>query len=126
LALALAAATASGPGSASGSVVVDALAPDSCFLLLRVASNCRVDGENPRSVRVNVAETTPVTLAVTCVVASGTVRVTTTTTGVDLDRYGYTIRVEGFSADRVFSTKTQRINANDTQTLSQFPPTAVC
>jgi Tol biopolymer transport system component len=112
---------ATAPGSVSGSVVVPALAPNTYSLFLRVLSNCHVEGENPRLVRVTAAETTVVAFAVTCVVATATLRATTTTTGVDLDRDGYTLRVDGYSVNGAFMRKNWHIDANGTETISQAP-----
>ncbi len=58
------------------------------LVLGHVATNCSVDGANPRTVSVASGATTEVTFAVTC--GSGpTIQVTTVTTGVDLDANGY-------------------------------------
>ena len=104
-------------GSASGSVVVDGLPPGSYDLYLSVALNCAVNGENPRSVTVNADDTTAVVVPVACVVATGTVRVTTVTTGVDLDRDGYRLRIDGHSVTGAPVQSISLMSANDTTTL---------
>jgi hypothetical protein len=76
-------------GSVSGSVIVDSLPPGDYSLVLGVALNCTVNGGNPVSVTVIAGETAAIVVPVACVVATGTLRVTTVTTGVDLDPNGY-------------------------------------
>jgi hypothetical protein len=62
-----------------------------------LAANCTVEGENPRGVSIVAGEEASVSFAVTCVPPppiSGTLQVTTTTTGEDLDPDGYRVRVD--------------------------------
>ena len=54
-----------------------------------VASNCRVRDANPRSVTVLAGRTTEVSFSVDCRAVAGVLRVTTTTTGTDVDADGY-------------------------------------
>jgi len=58
-----------------------------------LADNCAVSGSNPRSVTVAPGDTATAAFAVACV-ATG-VRVTTRTTGLDLDANGYRLRLDG-------------------------------
>jgi TolB protein len=62
-------------------------------------SNCRVVGDNPRSVTVAVGDTTQVTMNVTCT-ARPNVTVSVTTTGTEIDADGYVLSLSGpFEAD---------------------------
>lgn len=113
--------TGSVPESLAGSVIVDSLAPEQYTVMLRIALNCAVKGENPRSVRVNAGDTTSVAFTVTCIVATGTLHVTTVTTGVDLDETGYVLRVDGHSVSGASVQQIWRIDANETATLTRVP-----
>lgn len=78
------------PGLAAGGYAVE---------LTGVASNCAVSGPNPRTVTVSAGATASTTFAVTCTALpppTGSLRVTTSTTGQDLDD-GYTVTVDGNS-----------------------------
>lgn len=108
-------------GSGAVAAVVGGLAPGTYSLTLRMPRNCQVDGENPRTVTVAAGETTAVSFAGTCVAATGSLRVTTVTTGVDLDPDGYTIRVEGYSVEGTPVQPTWPVIANGTQTFSGVP-----
>jgi hypothetical protein len=105
----------------SGSVIVDGLAPDTYNLMLRLALNCAVQGENPRVVTVKGGDTPAVAFTVTCKLATGTLRVTTVTTGVDLDENGYVLRVDGFSVTGASVQQIWHADANGTATLSRIP-----
>jgi Tol biopolymer transport system component len=60
-----------------------------------LAANCQVASPNPRSVTVVSDETTIAEFNVVCTAHVGSVRVTTATTGTDLDSDGYTAIVIG-------------------------------
>jgi hypothetical protein len=81
------------------------LAPGSFLVgLVGVAPNCRVEGENPRIVTVSAGARTTVRFAVVCSTptgGTGTIRVVTTTTGVQPDPDGYTVTLNG--TNRVLS-----------------------
>ena len=81
--------------AATAAAVVTGLTPGSYAVTVQVAQNCQVDGDNPRTVTVSAGQSTAVVFSVTCVAATGSLRVTTVTTGVDLDRSGYSVRVDG-------------------------------
>jgi len=108
-------------GSASESVTVDSLPPGSYELFLRLALNCAVDGNNPVSVTVTAGDTTPVVVDVTCLLATATLHVTTVTTGDDLDRDGYRLRIDGHNATGEPVQQISLISANDTTTLLRVP-----
>lgn len=59
-----------------------------------LAGNCTVAGPNPTNATVANGDTARITFSVSCV-ALGALRVTTVTTGVDLDLNGYTVLLEG-------------------------------
>jgi hypothetical protein len=66
--------------------------------LTGIAANCAVSGANPRPATVTGTELGVVTFAVVCSQpppATGTLRLTTATTGPDFDPTGYTIVVDG-------------------------------
>jgi Tol biopolymer transport system component len=57
--------------------------------LAGVASNCAVEGANPRTVEVPAGATTPVSLTIHCGASSGSLEVTTSTVGGSPDADGY-------------------------------------
>jgi len=66
--------------------------------LYGVAANCALSGVNTRAVDVIAGDTVAVAFAVGCTATggrSGTIRISTTTTGVDLDPDGYRVSVDG-------------------------------
>ncbi len=56
-----------------------------------VASNCTLSGESQRTVNVGYADTTALQFSIACSTPRGTLIVTTTTTGLDLDADGYAL-----------------------------------
>ena len=105
-------------GSVSESVIVDSLPPGDYNVLLDVGVNCAANGV---SVTVLAGDTTAVVVPVACIVATGTLRVTTVTTGVDLDQDGYRLRVDGHSVTGAPVQQVSLISANDTRTLLRVP-----
>ena len=71
-----------------------------------VASNCSVQGTNPRSVTVSGGATADVTFAVTCSASTGSLEITTTTTGGAPDQDGYTVAVDNASPLPIAGTAT--------------------
>lgn len=59
-----------------------------------VASNCDVQGENPRSATVEPADTTSTAFEVECSRRSGAVRVEAPTSGAELDADGYVVEAD--------------------------------
>lgn len=95
----------------NGSATFENLASGGHTVLLEgVASNCTVQGDNPRTVDVGAGETAEITFAVTCAAAPGSIAVTTTTTGESVDANGYTISIDGGVG--------QTIGANATVTIT--------
>lgn len=105
-------------GSASLGATVGGLLPGEYSLMLRVPRNCEVAGNNPRAVTVAAGQTTELTFSITCVASTGTLRVTTVTTGVDLDPDGYQLHVAGYNLDGKRYLNDWAIGANETQILS--------
>jgi hypothetical protein len=80
--------------------------------LTGIAANCRLAGDNPRAVAVASGTVAAVTFDVACDAlppSTGTLAVTTITTGTDLDPNGYTFEVDG--------GERQTIGANATVSL---------
>ncbi|HWC73691.1 MAG TPA: hypothetical protein VG454_07110, partial [Gemmatimonadales bacterium] len=75
-----------------------------------LADNCRLAGQNPRTVTVQSAAITDETFTVTCV-QTGSIQVATTTTGVDLDPDGYFVLIDGATDHR---SATVGVNGNAT------------
>lgn len=63
--------------------------------LTGLASNCVLEGPNPRSVLVSAGDTAEVSFRASCTALVGTLIVRTTTSGEDLDSDGYTTSVDG-------------------------------
>jgi hypothetical protein len=105
--------TSAQPIGSSGTASVSGIAAGTRTLLLGdMASNCTVLGENPRVVAVVADGTTDVTISIDCAPLPGTVSVTTTTDGQDLDPDGYVVVVGG---------QNQRIGINSTATVPGVP-----
>src|SRR5256884_5704945 len=85
-------------------------------LLSGVARNCTVSGSNPRTVSLLAGLVGATTFSVTCVAAptTGSLAVTTNTTGSNLDPDGYTLTVDG--------GQSQAIGINNTVTISGLSP----
>ncbi len=94
-----------GPLGAAGAVSIEGLTPEGHFVgLSGVAANCQVQGDNPRTVTVTAGASAIVAFEVICTEApatAGTLRITTLTTGTDPDPNGYTIAVDGGSAQSI-------------------------
>jgi hypothetical protein len=107
----------SASGSAPLGAAVGGLTPGNYTLILRVPRNCQVEGDNPRAVTVVAGQTTELALSVTCVATTGVLRVTTVTTGVDLDPDAYQVRVEGYTVDGTRYRRDWPTGTNETQIL---------
>lgn len=85
-------------GPVEATLVEDVIAGDHNVGLSNIAGNCKVEGENPRTVTVEAGEQTAVTFAVSCVPvppSAGTLQISTTTLGSDPDADGYTVVIDG-------------------------------
>jgi hypothetical protein len=78
--------------------------------LMGLEGNCSVAGDNPAIVSVPYAAAGTITFTVDCVTRTGSLDVTTTTTGLDLDPDGYTVTVD--------SSVNQTVTANGTVTFT--------
>jgi hypothetical protein len=84
------------PGPVNGATIIANLpAGEHAVALEGVAPNCVIDGASPRQVSVDAGASAEVAFAVTCAALTGELRVTTATTGADLDADGYTVTVDG-------------------------------
>lgn len=85
--------------AASGTVLLTGLPIGARTIALSgIAANCAVSGANPRSVTVSGTELGSVAFAIACTqppTATGTLRLSTTTRGEDLDPTGYVARIDG-------------------------------
>jgi hypothetical protein len=69
-----------------------------------VAANCQVAGDNPRAVSVTAAQTTQVSFTATCAApgpSSGSLVVTTGTSGSDQDPDGYSVQIDNAAAQPI-------------------------
>jgi len=105
-------------GSASLGATIPGLRPGTYSVMLTVQRNCQVVGDNPRPVTVVAGQTTEFEFSISCVATTGTLRVTTVTTGVDLDPDGYQLRIEGYNLDGSRYLKDRATGANETQIIS--------
>jgi TolB protein len=86
-------------GTTGGSAVFGGLLPGAHSVRLDVAPTCQVAGDNPRATPVATGDTTLVAFSVACTAAFGSLRVTTTTTGIDVDPNGYVVRLHGLTIE---------------------------
>lgn len=103
------------PVAANGNLTYQGISPGTHSVeLSTVPFNCVVDGANPRETIVAEATTSEVTFAVSCeAVPRGSLAVTTTTSGEDLDPDGYEIEIDGASSGA--------IGTDDTRVFSDLP-----
>jgi hypothetical protein len=83
-------------------------------LLAGLASNCTVEGENPRTVTLAAGQTAAVNLVVACAATTGGLQVTVATTGPSPDADGYALTVDG--------TDTGTLGANATLAIGGLTP----
>jgi probable HAF family extracellular repeat protein len=84
------------PIPASGTLQRDNVEPGNHSIRLTgMAANCTVAGENPRSVAVPAGETVTVTFELTCSATTGSLQITSATSGASPDADGYTMTVDG-------------------------------
>jgi probable HAF family extracellular repeat protein len=85
--------------AASGTFQRDNVQPGNHSIQLNGnAANCTVAGENPRTVTIPAGETVTVTFELTCTATTGSLQITSATSGASPDADGYTITLNG--ADR--------------------------
>jgi hypothetical protein len=90
---------------ASAAVTLDGITPGEHEIgLSGVAGNCQVEGDNPRTVTVEPGPSASVSFAVTCAdppARAGSVRITTATTGADVDPNGYRLALDAGTAQPI-------------------------
>ena len=101
-------------GTAATATVVGLATGNHTVTLTGIAGNCAVEGANPRPVTVADGGTAEIAFAIACTAASGSLRITTTTTGDSPDQDGYTASVDGGTA--------QSIEVNGTRMVSGLNP----
>jgi Tol biopolymer transport system component len=98
----------------SGTLTVEGVASgDHLVGLSGLAGNCHVQGENPRTSSVTVGATATVAFAVTCTglpANTGTLAITTVTSGSNPDADGYTVAVDEGAAQPITSSATLTIS----------------
>lgn len=82
-------------GAGATTQVTDVAVGDHAVLLIGLASNCTVEGENPSSVTMDAGQTAAVSFTVGCAPTTGGVQVTAATTGPAPDADGYTLTADG-------------------------------
>src|SRR5207249_4275037 len=96
----------------NSSVTFSGLSPgDHSVQLNGVAQNCTVSGSNPRTVSITAGSTTMTTFTVSCAAATGSLTVSNSTTGSNLDPDGYTVTVSGSAGT---ASQTMATNGNVT------------
>jgi hypothetical protein len=81
-----------GPNAVSA---VTSVAPGAHSVRLSgVAENCRLEGRNPRPVMVPAGGTADLSFTISCTQATGSIRVTATTTGTPADPNGYLVKLD--------------------------------
>jgi hypothetical protein len=84
------------PIGLNGNVVIDRLADGAHSVALSgLATNCVTDGDNPRTVTVQSGSTANVTFAITCSATSGSIAVSTATSGPGSDPDGFDLLLDG-------------------------------
>jgi hypothetical protein len=103
-----------GPIGVTGATTVENLAASTHSVgLADVAANCTVGGANPRPVAVTGGATAEVTFTLSCAATSGSIRVSASTTGADLDGNGYTVTLDGANP--------RHLDATGSLTIAQVP-----
>lgn len=98
------------PIGRSSALMVPSLSPGTHSVALTgVAANCTVAGPNPASATIAVGVTDTVAFDAICVSTGGALRVTTTTTGADVDVDGYALTID---ADEYYNYSSWWIASN--------------
>jgi hypothetical protein len=99
-----------GPITVNATVSLAGVVPGPHSIALTgLAANCRISGENPRGVNVGAGVRVQVAFGVTCTApgpTTGTLRITTVTTGPEPDTDGYLFSVDGGSGQPIGSSAT--------------------
>jgi hypothetical protein len=104
----------------NGTIAVGSLTPGAHSVRLSgLAANCTVGGANPLPVTITAGQSSAVTFAVTCAVTgptTGSIQITTATTGASPDPDGYSVSVDGGTP--------QMIGLNGNRTVGSLSPGA--
>ncbi len=107
-----------GAVQATGQVTIPDIAAGSHVVNLSgIAGNCQIDGTNRQEVTVLAGQSSPVNYSITCTALppeTGSIRVTTTTTGEEQDNNGYDFLVDDGSS--------RHIGTSDAVTVSDLTP----
>ncbi len=99
-----------GPIAVSATVSLTGLMPGTHSVgLTGLAANCRISGENPRPVALSAGARVQVSFGVTCTApgpTTGTLRITTVTTGPIPDADGYVLSVDGGTGQPIGTSAT--------------------
>jgi hypothetical protein len=82
-------------GSAATLRLMEIAAGAHTIQLAGVAANCTISGDNPRTLSIIAGETTTVMFVVTCSATSGSLEVTSSTSGSSTDADGYALTLDG-------------------------------
>ena len=95
----------------TGSLQRDDIEPGNHSIhLTGMAANCSAAGENPRSVTVPADATVTVTFDLTCSAATGSLQITSATSGASPDADGYTITLDGADRGTLVASGTVTLN----------------
>jgi hypothetical protein len=81
--------------------------------LTGVASNCSVDGDNPRTVSIEAGNTASASFGVSCQAQTGDLEVNAVTSGKDPDTDGYTVSIDGVGTQSIGPNGTASFPALD-------------
>ena len=87
--------------SSTGVTFTNLPAGNHAVVLSGVAANCTVNGGTTHTVAVTAGGNTPAPFVVTCAATTGSLTVTTSTSGSDLDPDGYTVTVDGSTSQSI-------------------------
>ena len=103
-----------GPIGVSASLGLGGLPPGTHTLgLTGLAANCQVVGDNPRTISITAGQTVEVPFSINCTApgpTAGTLQVTTATGGSNPDTDGYTVTVDGGTAQPMGPNATLTLN----------------
>lgn len=100
-------------GTSTSATVAGVAASNHSVTLSGLAGNCTVQGTNPRAVTVAVGVTAEVAFAVTCTApqpTTGSIEISTTTSGGSPDPNGYTVAVDNETAQPIGASATLTIS----------------
>ena len=73
-----------------------------------VADHCSVGADNPRTVSITAGQTTSITFSVTCIAPTGSLEITTATSGDATDLDGYDVTIDAGAASAIGANATLR------------------